>query len=67
VSTTDPPPALSASPKRLGTAPLSHVRTTKTSASGSHASCSYPNNEVWTPIAPDRLVVFQDGAPLDGI
>jgi len=29
------------------------------------ATTPLTDNEVWTPIAPDRIVVFQDGAPLD--
>src|SRR6185436_14654768 len=31
------------------------------------ATTPLTDNEVWTPIAPDRLVVFQDGAPLDAV
>ena len=29
------------------------------------ATTPLTDNEVWTPIPPDRLVVFHDGMPLD--
>jgi glutamine amidotransferase len=31
------------------------------------ATTPLTDNEVWTPITPDRLMVFQDGAPLEPI